>query len=286
VLTASGYEAEHLFFKAWPQKGAVPQNLLFPSTIFHQIDNGFTTLELPHPAVFDLNSHEKYKGNMNWEALQAQVAQSPDAIAFVCIEANDNAAGGYPLSLQHLSKIKSLLVPHSIPLVIDGTRVVENAQFLMEQEPECANKSLWTVVREIFSCADAVIGSLTKDFCVSKGGIIATNDSKLLHRIEELVRREGNRSDLIDKKMIALALQDRKQIEAKVSSRMASVRLIWQALKEHNVPIVEPAGGHCVLIDVKQIPEFKGFKDPVASFVAWLYLSTGNFAGAHSVGMQ
>src|SRR5215813_2471068 len=90
----------------------------------------------------------------------------------------------------------------------------------------------------------------------------------------------------IDWKMIALSLQNRKQIEAKVLRRMEAVRLIWHALREHNVPVVRPAGGHCVLIDVKQIPEFKDFRYPVASFLAWMYLNTGIRASAHSVGMQ
>ncbi|PYS26322.1 MAG: hypothetical protein DMG11_20315 [Acidobacteria bacterium] len=186
VLTASGQAAEHIFFKAWPKKGVVPQNLLFPSTIFHQIDKGFTPRELPQPAIFQLNSQEQYKGNMAWDALQAQVAQDPDAIACVCIEVSNNAAGGHPVSMQHLRDVKALLAAHSIPLVIDGTRVVENAQLLIEGEKEYAGKSLWAVVREIFSCADAVIGSLTKDFCVNKGGIIATNDVKLFKRLQEI----------------------------------------------------------------------------------------------------
>ena len=286
VLTTSGQAAEGIFFKAWPKKGLVPQNVLFPSTIFHQIDHGFTTRELPHPAVFHLNSQELYKGNIAWEALQALVAENPSAIAFVCIEVSDNAAGGHPVSMQHVRDVKALLAEHSIPLVMDGTRVVENAQALIEQEEECAGKNIWAVVREIFSYADAVIASLTKDFCVNKGGIVATNDVKLFHRLQELVHEEGGGLDLIDRKMIALSLQNRNQIAAKVLRRMENVRLMWRALNEHNVPIVQPAGGHCILIDVKQIPEFTDFKYPIASFLAWMYLNTGIRAAAHSVGMQ
>jgi polyketide synthase PksN len=286
VLTASGQEAEHIFFKAWPKKKVVLQNLLFPSTIFHEIDNGLTGTEVPDPAIFDLNSRGPYKGNMDWEALRVQVAQDPGAISFVCIELSNNAAGGQPVSMQHIKNVKAFLAKHSIPLVIDGTRVVENAQLLVEQETECAGKSIWTVVWEMLSCADAVIGSLTKDFCVKKGGIIATNDVRLFHRLQEFMHEEGTGIDLIDRKMIALSLQNRKQIESKVLRRMEGVRQIWQALNEHNVPIVQPAGGHCILIDVKQIPEFTDFKCPVASFLAWMYLNTGIRASAHSVGMQ
>src|SRR5260370_1325734 len=86
--------------------------------------------------------------------------------------------------------------------------------------------------------------------------------------------------------MIALSLQNRKQVEARVLRIMQGVRVMWQALREHNVPVVQPVGGHCVLIDVKQIPEFKNFKYPVASFLAWMYVNTGIRAAAHSVGMQ
>ena len=286
VVTDSGQAAERLLFKAWPKKGVALQNLLFPSTLFHELNNGFTCKELPHPAIFELNSQEPYKGNLHWEGLQAQLAQDPSGIAFVCIEVSNNGAGGYPASMQHLRDVKALLAKHSIPLIIDGTRVVENAQVLIEQETECAGKNIWDVVRQMLSYADVVIGSLTKDFCVNQGGLIATNDAKLYHKLQELDHKEGEGIDLIAKRLIALSLQNQKHIEARVAGRMESVRMIWRALNEHHVPIVRPTGAHCVLIDVKQIPEFKDFRDPAASFVAWMYLNTGIRAGVHSVGMQ
>jgi acyl transferase domain-containing protein/tryptophanase/SAM-dependent methyltransferase len=286
VLTPSGQMAEHLFFKAWPKQGLVLQNLLFPSTIFHQIDKGFDPIELPHAEVFQLSSEEPYRGNMAWDALQAKVAQDPAAIACVCIEVGNNAAGGAPVSMQHLREVKTLLAAHSIPLVIDGTRVMENAQFLIDQEKEYAGKSMWAVAREILSLADAVIGSLTKDFCVDKGGIIATNDAGLFQRLQALLDEESAGIDLIDRKLIALALQNRRHLEAGVRRRMEHVRLVGRALSEHGIPVARPFGGHCILIDVKRIPEFRDLPDPVASFLAWLYVSTGIRAGAHSVGMQ
>jgi len=286
VLTRSGQVAEHIFFRAWPKQGVVLQNLLFPSTIFHQIDNGFTPREVPHAEVFRLNSREPYKGNMAWDALQAQVTQNPAAISCVCVEVNDNAAGGYPVSLQHLRDVKALLAEHSIPLVIDATRVMENARFLIEHDKEQTGRNIWAVVRDILSCADAVIGSLTKDFGVNRGGIVATNDVELFHRLQQLQHEEGAALDLIDRKLIAHSLRNRKYIEANVVRRMENVRRIWRALHEHNVPVAQPAGGHCVLVDVRQIPELDGFEDPVASFLAWLYVNTGMRGGAHSVGMQ
>jgi acyl transferase domain-containing protein/tryptophanase/acyl carrier protein len=286
VVTASGQAAERLFFKAWPTKGVVLQNLLFPSTLFHQIDNGFTVREVPHPAVFQFDSDEPYKSNTDWDRFQAELTRDPAAVAFACIELNDNAAGGYPVSMGHLGKVRTLLSEHALPLVIDGTRVLENARFLVDHAEEAAGKSVWAVARELLGCADAVIASLTKDFCVPKGGIVATNDVTLFRTMQRLLEEEGGGIDTLERRMIALALRNHAQIDARVRRRIDHVRRIWTGLKECGVPVVQPAGGHCVLIDVMRMPEFSRFKHPVASFLAWLYASTGIRAAAHSAGMQ
>jgi polyketide synthase PksN len=286
VLTDGGRTAEHLLCKAWPKKGIVLQNLLFPTGIYHQIDNGFTPCELPHPQVFQLASNEAYKGNLAWDAVQEQVARNSKEIAFVCVEVSDNAAGGCPVSTQHLRQLKELLAGHSIPLLIDATRILENAQYLIERESEHSGKTIWLAAREILSYADVVVASLAKDFCVNKGGVIATNDGSLLRRLQDLIQQEGGGPGVIDRKLIGLALQNHKQIEARVLRRIATTRSLWKTLEARGIPVVHPSGGHCVLIDVKRIPELKCFQYPVASFLAWMYLNTGIRAGVHSCGMQ
>jgi len=286
ALTDTGRSADHFFCKAWPKKGVILQNLLFPTCIYHQIDKGFTPKELPHPEVFELESNAAYKSNLNWADLQDYVTRHANEISYVCIEVSDNAAGGQPVSVQHLWQVKELLAAHSIALVIDGTRILENAQYLIEREQAYAGKTLWEVAREILSYADVVIGSLCKDFCVNKGGVIATNDKSLFRRVQNLMQQEGAGLTVLEKKLVALALHNRRQVESLVVRRMQAVQSIWQALKDEQVPVLGPAGGHCVVIDVKRLAAFRDFENPIASFVAWLYLNTGIRAGAHSVGMQ
>ncbi|MBC9915639.1 SDR family NAD(P)-dependent oxidoreductase [Chitinophaga varians] len=286
AFTTSGRTAEHTFFKSWKEKGVVIQNLLFPTTIFNQIDNGFTPEEWPHPEVFQLHSRELYRGNLNYDALQQRIVKDAGSIAMVLIEIGDNAAGGAPVSMQHLREVKALLSAHHIPLVFDGTRMLENARFIIANEKEFAGSHTWDVVREMLSYADAVIAGLTKDFCVSHGGMIATNDTALLDRVQDLIREEGTGLDVVDKKILALSLQHRDKIEAQIIQRMESVQLIGKALQQAGVPVLQMPGGHCILIDVKQIPAFSTFKYPVASFIAWMFLNTGIRAGAHSAGMR
>jgi polyketide synthase PksN len=83
TLAESGRAAEDLFCQAWEKKGRVPQNLLFPSTIYHQIDKGFSPLEIPVAKVFDLQSDEPFKGDIDLPALQAEVEAHAAQIGYV-----------------------------------------------------------------------------------------------------------------------------------------------------------------------------------------------------------
>jgi polyketide synthase PksN len=290
TLTASGRAAEDLFCQAWDKKGRVPQNLLFPSTLYHQIDKGFSPREMPTAAILDLQSNAPFKGDIDLVALQAELDAHDADIGYVCIELTDNAGGGGAVSLSHLKQVRALLDScrdrHPVHLVLDATRVVENALVVIEHEPEWRSATLWQVVEALLSQADAVIASLAKDFCVDKGGLIATNDQALHDRLQALQQRSGTALDAIDRKCIAASVQNRSFVETQVRRRVDAVRALGQRLADHGVPVVRPSLAHCVLIDVKRIPEFRDLVAPVASFVAWLYLATGIRAGAHSVGMQ
>lgn len=286
VLTSSGRAAERVLYRSWGANGTVPQNLLFPTTIFHQIDNGFAPLELPSPQVFELASSELYKGRIDLEALRRLLETDAARVALACVELANNAAGGYPLPVAHLRELKALLGAHGIPLVLDATRVLDNAWFLVQYDSSHTGRSVWDVARELMSEADAAVVSLAKNFCVNAGGLIATDDPDLYDRTQRLALADGCALGAIDRRLVALALEDRGYIEAQTERRQASVTRLWSALRASGVPLVEPAGGHCVLIDAKRVPELAGLAHPAASLAAWLYLATGIRAAVHNAGMQ
>lgn len=286
ALCQSGRDAENILCKAWDKKGIVLQNLLFPTWIFSQIENGFSPKEIPSSDVFNLDSEYLYKSNIEIERVTQQLDQYQERISFLCLEVSDNAVGGLPISIAHLKELNSVLKRFSIPLVIDATRVIENAHFITENEHQYENVAVWDIVQEILSFADVITVSLAKDFSLSKGGLIATNDEKLYHKIQNVINQQGGGLDIIDKKIVAHALANQKKVEMTTLKRLQNVKKIWHALKASGIPVVSPAGGHCILIDLKQITSFQAVKNPVASFIAWLYLNTGIRAGEHSVGMQ
>jgi acyl transferase domain-containing protein/tryptophanase/acyl carrier protein/SAM-dependent methyltransferase len=286
VLTPSGRAAERVFYRSWEKKGRILQNLLFPTGIYHQIDNGFAPLELPCAEAFRLDSRDPYKGNLSWGKLVEKIGEGPNEIALVCMELGNNAVGGGPVSISQLRDVKALLAKHSIALVLDATRVLQNAQCLIQQENEHADESLWVVVQQMLACADVVLCSLAKEFCINKGGLIATNDTTLYRRLKEVAHEEGATLDPIDKRLIGLAARNRRDIESQIQRRAGYARKIGAALASHGLPVVEPVGSHCILLDIKQVPELHGLEEPVATFLAWLYLHTGIRASAHNAGMQ
>ncbi|MEQ1511376.1 MAG: SDR family NAD(P)-dependent oxidoreductase [Lysobacteraceae bacterium] len=286
VHTESGRTAEQALYRAWPKKGTVLQNVLFPTNLVHQIENDFKPKELPCPAFFRLDLDEPGKSDLAMQTLAEVLADNPQAVVMVFVEVSNNAAGGHPVSVAHLREIKALLRPYAIPLVLDATRILENASFLLARESEPAGNDLWRVAREVLSCADTVVASLPKDFGINKGGLLATNNAVLYRAASAAVAEAGTGLDAFDRKLVSLSLRDQRHLERLVADRIGAVRVIWSVLKERGVPIVCPAGAHCVLVDVKRLSYFAGFEHPVASFVAWLYLNTGIRAGAHSVGMQ
>lgn len=285
-LTQSGRSAERAFFQAWKRKGEIIENLLFPTTIFHQIEGGFEPKELAYPEIFKLGQSEFHRGGLDCDALQERVRHGAASIAMVCVELSANGAGGYPVSVKHLRKIKSILDPHSIPLVLDATRVLENAAFAEEGVHGVRAQNLRQAARDLMGMANAVIASLTKDFCVTRGGIIATDDTDLHREIEAIIAREGLGLDPVEKRHVGLALQDEKQIQTRILRRLENVRLIGEALELLGVPMLKPSGTHCVILDVQRMESFRSLPCPVASFLAWLYLTTGIRAGALSTGMR
>ncbi len=282
TLTKSGRTAEQVFYRAWPRKGAVLQNLMFPTNIFHQIDNGFTPRELPQPSVFALDVMAMDKGEIDLDAVREALNDDATGIAMVCVEISNNAAGGQPVSSVHLRALAALLAPHKIALVVDATRVLDNVS---AGTSSSKGDAMWAAVRDLLECVDVVVASLPKNFGITAGGLIATRDASLHGRLQTALLESGSGLSAFDRKLLGLALQDRVFLEHRIPARQAAVRRLGTALTQQGVPVVQPVGAHCVLIDIAAIPEFASLREPIPSFLAWLYVETGIRAAGHNAGM-
>jgi tyrosine phenol-lyase len=192
-----GRGAEHLLAKILVQPGhLVPSNLYFTTSREHVELAGGVWVDVAIPEAGDPESSHPFKGNIDLRRLEhVLAAAAPERVAFVRVEACLNMAGGQPFSLANLGGVAQLAHEHGVPLILDATRISENAVFIKDREPGYAERSLPEIIREICSLADGAVFSSKKDHFVPIGGLLALNDDELAELARELVVvYEGSRT--------------------------------------------------------------------------------------------
>ncbi|MGC4806662.1 SDR family NAD(P)-dependent oxidoreductase [Micromonospora sp. DT233] len=269
VPTGSGRAAEALLCRAWPSAGRyVVQNPLFPTWALSRLDRGLTALPVRRSGG---------GADLDPAHLGELLRAHPGDVAFVAVELSTNALGGPPVRLANLRRVREVAAEHGVGLVLDATRVVENAVAESDRE----RRDPWPVVTELLGLADAVTMGLSKDFAVDRGGLVATNDPALAERLREHVTMRGCEANLADRRLIEAALADPDRVVTGVRERMAAVAALAAVLRDADLPVVEPVGGHCVLLDTARMPRLAGLAHPVPALLSWLYAGTGVRGGAH-----
>ena len=192
ILTPRGRDAEGIFYRAWlGSRKLILSTLSWTTTLAYQLGNGFQVQELPHPSLRSSVDPKAFAGEFDLDgldqALQSQLSETQSDIALVALELLNNAAGGAPVRLSHLQQLRERLAPLQIPLVLDATRVVRNALLIQEHEHLDAQYSVWELVTRTLSMGDHVVASLCKDFGVTQGGMIATNDAALAESVRAVL---------------------------------------------------------------------------------------------------
>lgn len=284
VPTHQGRGAEHLMAKALiPQQGGfVPNNLYFTTSRLHQELAGGTWVNVSIPEAHDPESKHPFKGNIDINALSDFIEKKgASKIPFVRVEASLNQAGGQPFSLENLRAVRNLCHYHRIFLLLDATRIVENAYFIRKREKEYNKKSLKEIVRDICSLTDGCTMSSKKDHLVNIGGFLATNRDDVFQRAKELVviyeglHTYGGMSGR-DMEALALGMEESVGCEELVEHYLSQIALIGNAFLDKGIPIVEPLGAHAVWLNAKRfLPHIPQQKFPSQTLAAEIYIEDG-----------
>lgn len=287
VNVAQGRAAEAFFWRVAARKDRqVIQNLLFPTTRHHLVLNRMNPVELPVQHVYSKTSTDLFRGNLDCSRLREMLrGESADQIGYIYIEAENNASGGYPVSMSNIREIHSLVSPKNIPMVLDATRLVENAVLIQRFEAGFADTPVTEIIREFCSYFHSMTCSLAKDFGITRGGLIATNDERLYYRAKDTVSVFGPGINATDKALINAALKDRDYIEQAVNRRVDQARRLHAALLAAGMPVVSPASGHCIVLDAADYLDMAGYSNPVTALTAWIYAQTGIRGGMQVTGM-
>jgi tyrosine phenol-lyase len=280
IPTHQGRGAEHLLAHMLVRPGQlVPSNLYFTTSRTHAELAGGVWVDVSIPEATEPESEHPFKGNIDLVALERVLASAaPDGVAFVRQEACLNMAGGQPFSIENLRGVRELTRAHGVPLILDATRVSENALFVKDREPGYADRTIPSIVREITDLSDGAVFSSKKDHFVPIGGLLTVNDDELAARARELVVvYEGflHYGGMAGHDMEALAQGIREALEEEtVRQYVGQSAYLGGLLIEAGVPIVLPIGAHAIFLDAKRfLPRLSYEQFPAQSLAAAIYLA-------------
>ncbi|MCH8970324.1 MAG: tryptophanase, partial [Planctomycetes bacterium] len=189
IPTHQGRGAENILSRLCIKAGDyVPGNMYFTTTKLHQELAGGRFVDVIIDEAHDPESEYPFKGNVDLDKLQRLIEEvGAERIPYLSLETNVNMAGGQPCSLENIRAVTALCHRHSIRVILDGTRAVENCYFIKQREPGCAGMSLIHILREICACTDGCTVSAKKDCLVNIGGFLALDDDELAERARNLV---------------------------------------------------------------------------------------------------
>jgi tyrosine phenol-lyase len=277
VPTTQGRAAERIWTKINVKPNTVVAgNMLFPSTRLHMEMNGAKVIDVIGEAAHDLKSSDPFKGNLDLKKLEAAIHEhGADKMSGVYVELCVNSCGGHPVSLANLKDVKTLTAAHQVPLFLDACRILENSFLIKEREPGYQDHTVEDIVRETCAVADACTMSALKDLLVSSGGFILTRERGSYQKACMQAFIDGAQLSGSAMELLAKALEEIFASESYVTHRVGQVNYLWRRLND-GVPLIQPAGGHAVFLDVKTfLPHVKAEQFPTEALAAFIYHMSG-----------
>ena len=294
-LVPQGRCAEHLLFSTigpiLKEKNPemdyfIPNNGHFDTTEANIATNGMHPVNLFSVNLFEdfpldeMDKKNPFKGNMDGEELRAFIEKKGvESIPMVYLTITNNTAAGQPVSLKNVKAISEITRNYKIPLFFDACRFAENAYFIKDFEEGYNNFSILQIVQEMFSYVDGFTISFKKDGLANIGGGLFFRDRGIFYKKfsnngnigtklkEKQILTFGNDSygGLSGRDIMALAVGLYEVVkEPYLAERIRQVREFARKLAQNGVPVVLPAGGHAVYINVAKF--FKGIDMEIDDF--------------------
>ncbi len=282
IPTHQGRGAENILSKVLIKKGdIIPGNMYFTTTRLHQELAGGIFQDVIIDEAHDSANTHPFKGNIDLGKLDMLVKKhGPEKIPYICVAVTVNMAGGQPISMGNLKELRAYTKKHGIKIILDMTRVAENAYFIQQKEKGYSGKSIRWIVKEICSLTDGATMSAKKDALVNIGGFLALNDKEDYEEASNLVVvYEGLHTygGLAGRDMEAMAIGIVESVsDLHIKARVGQVIYLGEKLRDMDIPITEPIGGHGIFIDAKRfLPHLTQDQFPAQTLAAELYVDAG-----------
>jgi len=221
-----------------------------------------------------------FKGDIDLKKLDDAVARiGGDNISFIRIEVGTNLIGGQPISLQNMRTVASFCREKNLIAVLDASLLADNLYFIKTREPECMNRPLSDIVREIGTFFDIIYFSARK-LGSARGGGICTSDRKLFERMRtEVTLFEGfltyGGMSVREMEAMAVGIQETLDLDV-ISQTPIFVEALVLELLNRGIPVVTPAGGLGCHVDAKRfLSHVPQTEYPAGALAAALYIVSG-----------
>jgi len=285
-LVPQGRCAEHLLFSTIAPilkernpdiEYYVPNNGHFDTTESNIAANGMHPVNLFSVNLFEefppdqMDVKNPFKGNMDSKELIAFIEKKGvESIPLIYLTITNNTAAGQPVSLNNIKAISEIAQSYQIPLFLDACRFAENSFFIKEFEDDYKNYSILEIIKEMFSYVDGFTISFKKDGLANIGGGLFFRDRGFFYSKfsdngnigtklkEKQILTFGNDSygGLSGRAIMSIAVGLYEVVKEQfLRERIRLVREFALKLSQKGVPVVLPAGGHAVYINVKKFFE-------------------------------
>lgn len=280
VPTHQGRGAENLIARTMLREGAMmASNAPFETTVAHARHQGARVVDVVGPGT------PPFPGDLDLAALNRVRQAEGNALALVVIGMTCNALGGQPVSLGNLEAVSAWCRREGLPVVVDASRIFENAWLIAESERAWQGRHVAEVVRAIAGLADVLYMSGKKDALNKIGGFVAVREPALYRRmVDQCLVFEGMPSygGMAGREMASLAQGLREGVEDRhLAHRVLQVRRMAERLRAAGVPFLDPPGGHCIVLDAARFAP--GMANPGCALAAALY-EVGGVRGAALAG--
>jgi tyrosine phenol-lyase len=282
IPTHQGRAAEHIISRVLIRPGdVIPGNMYFTTTRLHQELAGGRFVDVIVPEAHDPSNPHPFKGNVDLERLEAVIGEhGARRIPYVSVAATVNMAGGQPISLENLRRVRELTSRHGIRIILDAARLAENAYFIQQREAGQQGRAIASIVKEACSLTDGCTMSAKKDALVNIGGFLAVNDREIYDEASNLVvvyeglHTYGGMAGR-DMEAVARGIEESLQ-DDHMRARVGQVLYLGEKMREWGIPIVLPIGGHGVFLDAKAfLPHLPQEHYPAQALAAAIYQDSG-----------
>lgn len=256
------------------QMGSVPRNLYNKELLW----------EVPEGGKYEKNP---FKGNMDLEKLEALIQEAgPENVPLVYTTITNNTVCGQPVSMANLRESSRIAHKYNIPFMLDAARWAENCYFIKTNEEGYEDKSIFEIAKEMFSYCDGFTASLKKDGHANMGGVCAFRDKGYFWRNFSDFDSDGNVVNDVgiqlkvkqissygndsyggmsgrDIMALACGLYECGRF-AYLKERVDQCEYLAQGFYKKGLPVVLPAGGHGVYIDMDRFFDYKRGHDTFA----------------------